>query len=278
MSEEMISVRLPHGLLPGALTHSRVGTSVNPAADITYFTFANEHVYRHGESYPQNVLDGFDGIEHDGRRALGLVDVKKQLLHLGFGDDGLKTNVYAYGDAMRRAVGRAQKAFGVDGDGSSFGYFTTYPLYWCYTGGQLPILPFVQSQKGIPNGYLAKLISLESGLYPSAANTDGDMGLAQEHLPNDVVAAYDSSRAIPWAADNLLANHQKMVDMHTGTWTHQWWAALWAHNAPALAPDWLLSKCATSGGPSILVAGAVWDAWTWATRYVDAVRSQSCLV
>jgi len=68
-----------------------------------------------------------------------------------------------------------------------------------------------------------------------------------------------------------------LKEEHPGhTWTQYWWSAIFAHNAPAWAPEWLDANCPTSGGGTIHVGNWEGDKFAWATLYTHAVLNRRC--
>lgn len=246
-----------------------------------YWTFANEHVYKLDER--RDISEPGLGLEF--RRGMGILAVKRALVNQGFNDPSMKLDLPAFGKSMLANVKKFQKAAGLKDDGD-VGYFTTYKLFWCF--GDHPLCVTVAHQYAIPNQYHEKDVSLECGMYPSAANSAGDCGMAQFNNPADFTAAFTPEKALPLAAERMVANHKKMTligsradDWWDRRYTYRWWAAIAAHNAPAWAEDWLREGCPDHGGGFIAspkkADGSSYEKWEWLDYYVSSVRKQRCL-
>lgn len=210
--------------------------------------------------------------EPDEPRGYAILALKRELIHLG-SSRNINTAHATYGSNMGAAVREFQSAVGLTPD-AQIGPRTAKAMFHLRAHE-------VEADLGIPNHYLGKLLDLESSWYPASRNSDGDTGLAQIHLsahPNvSEEEAYDPAFAVPWAGERLDAAHTELAQQFPRqSWTRRWWAAIFAHNAPAVADDWLEAGCPASGGPNLTVGGKVWDAYEWATLYVTVVLNRTC--
>jgi hypothetical protein len=183
-----------------------------------------------------------------------------------------------YGDATKNAVKDVQAAHGLHVDGV-LGPTTAKVLCWCSANS---FVRKIQAEMGVPNQYVGRIGDLESGYYLAARNEldeGNDRGPFQIHDSDNPERDYrDIAYQVQWASDRLIANHrrlQKSQPKHT--WTQYWHAAIFAHNAPAWADDWLAANCASSGGPPITVGNWHGDMFAWADLYTNAVLKRQCL-
>jgi soluble lytic murein transglycosylase-like protein len=198
----------------------------------------------------------------DARKADGIYAIKQELIHNGFGHDVVLTLPF-FGRFAASEAKRFQAARGLIADGI-VGPITARVLF-------RKRLASTESQLGIPDNLLAKLVNLESNDDPVAEGTSdpNDEGIAQINLPShpDVSesSAHDPAFAIPWAGRYLKG-------LFTATGGKDWDGALVAYNAGTdLAKRWLAAGKPATGGPQ--VGGE--DGYARATRYVELVRGRA---
>lgn len=227
--------------------------------------------------------------QNDSPRGYAIRAIKVELKWQGY-DDGpvpMKDNGY-YGTNMVPSVKNFQTEHGLIDDGV-IGPRTMKEL--C----RRRVLNFEAGNENrveIPDHLLCRTIDLESAWYPACRNTTEDYGIAQIHDPLN--ARYnDGSRVCPggdwqyayrvgvnvrYLAEHLRKNYKSLKGYApAGTSEDDLWrAAVFAHNAPAWAQEWMLAGYPCEGGGIVTVGDWKGEKFEWACLYTHAVYSRSC--
>ena len=157
----------------------------------------------------------------------------------------------------------------------------------------------------IPDHLLCRLIDLESAYYLACRNTysypeiqqndldpDGDHGIGQLHKPLETQFAngklitpdgkwepvYRIGVNVRVVAEQMRA-HRKWLKGYAPVGTTEedlWRAAVFAHNAPYWAKDWLIAGFPCTGGGEVTVGGNTYEKFEWACLYDRAVHLRNC--
>lgn len=193
-------------------------------------------------------------------RAYGIIAFKKELIELGFGklvNPALPT----LGDATANRIGEFQRQAGLKPD-EVIGPTTAKAMF-------KPRILDIEAEKGIPDNYLGKQTSLESGFDPGATGSvdPRDRGLNQINFgahPDVVDAeAFDPAFSLNWSGDFLLGNRTRVGG--------DWDGALAAHNI-----GWFYAKKWVEAGKpaSGLLTSAGKDYAVIATTYIKLLKSR----
>ncbi len=202
-------------------------------------------------------------------RGLGLRAIKTELAWLGYDDPPMKDNGY-FGTNMGPNVKRFQNDHGLIPDGV-IGPRTALAI--CHKR----IANFEEPPEGggvwIPDHLLCRQLALESAFYFSARNTTMDFGLAQLHIIGDPrritypatdrpivppgVSEHDAwlyvyrvGVNVRYLAESLREAHHELYGIRPEGASEMdvWYAVVFSHNAPGIAPAWLKDGLPETGG------------------------------
>jgi soluble lytic murein transglycosylase-like protein len=209
---------------------------------------------------------GDDGrSDPQGRLACGILAWKAEMIDNGF-DAKIAPSLPFFGDAFDTQTRAFQRRAGLDSDG----------VIGPKTGSALAHKRKVDvgKQKGIPDDWLCRLITLESGNDPVAQGLldPNDEGYAQIHLPFHpgvtLQEAWSPVFAVSWAGDYLVSSHKTIGD---------WEGAVVSYNqGVAGAQKWVAAGKPKYGAPYVDSNGADRDHFSDCTRYLHVVLQAAC--